>query len=104
MQTDVGFFSLALVSAIFLDLLKLEVSVNTGFNSGRVFAILVWLIHVTAIASVAQTVTLSPTSQSFGNQVLGTTSVVKKSRLQTLKSFLSTSPALPLIWRITLPP
>ena len=51
---------------------------NTGFNSGRVFAILVWLIHVTAIASVAQTVTLSPTSQSFGNQVLGTTSVVKK--------------------------
>ena len=51
---------------------------NSGFNSGRVFAIVVWLIHVTAIASVAQTVTLSPTSQSFGNQVLGTASMVKK--------------------------
>src|SRR5438309_189017 len=85
MQTDVGFFSLALVSAIFLDLLKLEVSVNTGFNSGRVFAILVWLIHVTAIASVTQTVTLSPKSQPSGNQCLGTTSAINKITLTNTK-------------------
>ena len=48
---------------------------NALFNAGRAF--LACLAGVSSIASVAQTVTVSPTSLAFRNQVLGTASAVK---------------------------
>jgi hypothetical protein len=52
--------------------------VNILFTTARVLAVLACLIRLSSIASVAQTVTFSPTSLSFGNQVQGTASAVKK--------------------------
>jgi trimeric autotransporter adhesin len=52
--------------------------VNIGFTTARVLAIFACLIRLSSIASVAQTVTFSPISLSFGNQVQGTASAVKK--------------------------
>ncbi len=51
---------------------------NIGFTTARVLTVVACLIRLASIASVAQTVTFLPTSLSFGNQVLGTASTVKK--------------------------